>query len=114
MCAPVNWPRTPRPDGERPSEVVRVQAMASINRIFIAACDRTGRERGVDWVGGSVVVNPDGFPLAGPAHADDVVTLMARCELAQARDKRVGEHNDVLADRRPELYGAVALADPAV
>jgi predicted amidohydrolase len=107
LCAPVNWPSTPHPSGERAGEVVRVQADASTNRIFIAACDRAGRERGVDWVGGSVIVSPDGFPLAGPARADEVITLLAGCNLAQARDKRNGEHNDVLADRRPELYSAV-------
>lgn len=107
LCAPVNWPRWTRPDGERATEVVRVQAAASVNRIFIAACDRTGRERGVDWVGGSVIVDPDGFPVAGPAGEDEVVTLRARCDLARARDKRLGERNDVLADRRPELYRPV-------
>jgi 5-aminopentanamidase len=65
LCAPVNWPAFRRPDGERPAEVVRVQADAAVNRMFIAACDRTGRERGIDWVGGSVIVDADGWPLAG-------------------------------------------------
>jgi predicted amidohydrolase len=77
--------------------------------MFIAACDRAGRERGVDWVGGSVIVDPDGFPVAGPAAADEVSTLIASCELARARDKRLGERNDVLGDRRPELYGRVSV-----
>jgi 5-aminopentanamidase len=45
LCAPVNWPAFPRPDGERPAEIVRVQADAAVNRMFIAACDRTGEER---------------------------------------------------------------------
>jgi 5-aminopentanamidase len=107
LCAPVNWPEAPRPSGERPGEVVRVQAAAGTNRIFIAACDRIGRERGVDWVGGSLIVDCDGFPLAGPARQDETVTLIARCDLADARDKRLNERNDVLADRRPELYRAL-------
>ena len=42
LCAPVNWPRGPRPAGERPAEVVRVQANAAVNRMTIAACDRHG------------------------------------------------------------------------
>jgi predicted amidohydrolase len=75
--------------------------------MFIAACDRTGTERGVAWTGGSVVVDPDGFPLAGPAGPQDVCTLIARCRLGSARDKRLGARNDALADRRPELYGPV-------
>jgi predicted amidohydrolase len=105
ICAPVNWPAVPRPPGERPGEVVRVQAAASTNRMFIAACDRVGTERGVDWIGGSVIVDCDGFPVAGPAASGQTTTLIARCSLAAARDKRVSEHNDVLADRRSELYG---------
>jgi predicted amidohydrolase len=108
LCAPVNWPRTPYPPTERPQEVVRVQASASVNRMFIAACDRVGRERDVDWAGGTVIVDPDGFALAGPAGDEETVTLLARCPLEQARDKRTSERNDALADRRPELYGPVA------
>jgi len=104
LCAPVNWPAEPRPEGERPSEVVRVQAIASTSRIFVAACDRTGAERGVEWVGGSVIAGPEGFPLAGPASAGETATLTAECDLAQARDKRLGELSDAFADRRPELY----------
>jgi 5-aminopentanamidase len=104
LCSPVNWPDGPRPASERPAEVVRVQAAASTNRIFVAACDRAGHERGIDWIGGSVIVGPDGYPLAGPVCADEVVTLTARCPLIDAHDKWVSERNDVLADRRPELY----------
>jgi predicted amidohydrolase len=105
LCVPVNWPAAPRPAGERPSEVIRAQAAAATNRMFVAVAGRVGIERGVDWVGGSVIVDPDGFPLAGPAAGDEHRTLLARCDLAQARDKRIGARNDALADRRPELYG---------
>jgi 5-aminopentanamidase len=122
LCAPTNWPAFPRPAGERPSEVVRVQANAAVNRMFIAACDRTGEERGVSWVGGSVIVDADGWPLAatgqaagsnaaaascGPA-TGEAVTIAAECRLADALDKAVGPLNDVHADRRPELYGGIA------
>jgi predicted amidohydrolase len=111
LCAPVNWPAAPRPAGERPSEVVRAQASAAVNHMFIAVCGRSGPERGVDWVGGSVIVDADGFPVAGPAGVDEIVTLVARLPLQEARDKRVSERNDALGDRRPELYGPVAALD---
>jgi predicted amidohydrolase len=107
LCAPTNWPRFPRPDGERPMEVVRVQASAAINRMFIAACDRAGQERGVDWVGGSAIIDPDGWPLAGPWPGDQERTLIAVCDLAAATDKRTSERNDVFADRMPHLYGGL-------
>ena len=108
LCAPVNWPAYPRPTGERPSEVIRVQADAAVNRMFIAVCDRTGPERGVEWVGGTVIVDPDGWPLAGGAASDRPATLLAECELGRAMDKAVSPNNDVHGDRRPELYGRVA------
>ncbi len=108
VCAPTNWPAEPRPEGERAVEVVRVQASASVNRVYVAVADRVGTERGVGWVGGSAVVGPDGYPLALAAGAVEEL-LLARCDLALARDKRTGVRkvNDVLADRRTDLY-----ADP--
>ena len=113
LCAPVNWPAFPRPDGERPAEVVRVQADAAVNRMFIAACDRTGQERGVDWVGGSVIVDADGWPLAGGTPNAGPSTIIAECRLADALDKAISPNNNVHADRRPELYGRLTqTSDP--
>jgi len=108
ITAPVNWPATDVPTGERPSDVVRVQAEASMNRVFIAVADRCRAERGVSWVGGTVIVSPVGYPVAGPVTADRPAVLAASCDLAEARDKRVSTRNDVLTDRRPALYGPVA------
>jgi predicted amidohydrolase len=100
VAAPVNWPLFPRPKGERPVDVVRVQAVASYNRIFVAIADRCGRERDVDWVGGSVVVDPDGYPVAGPISADRADILYADVDLMLAREKKTSENNHVLTDRR--------------
>ena len=104
LCAPVNWPDGPRPETERPTEVIRVQANAAVNRMFIAACDRHGHERGVDWVQGSVVVDADGYPLTGPTELAGEQILLATMNLAEARNKRIGDQNDVHRDRRPQLY----------
>jgi len=108
IAAPVNWPAMPVPPGERPCDVIRVQADACVNGVFLAVADRCRAERGVSWVGGTVIVGPDGYPLAGPAAADAEAVLVASCELARARNKQVSDHNDVLVDRRPALYGPVA------
>lgn len=105
LCAPVNWPDGPRPPTERPAEVLRVQANASVNRMFIAACDRYGHERGVGWVQGSVIVDADGYPLAGPAEQGGEQMLLATLNLAEARNKRISARNDLHRDRRPQLYG---------
>lgn len=103
LCAPVNWPLFPRPDGERPNEVIKVQADASVNRMFIAVADRTGCERGQDWLGGSVIVDADGYPLTTLALGVEGVH-MAAINLADARNKYVSTGNHVHADRRAELY----------
>ena len=42
--------------------------------------------------------------LAWPATAGQPALLIADCELARARDKRINENNDLLADRREDLY----------
>ena len=105
LAVPTNWPAEPRPAGERPMVVLNVQAAASANRIFIAAADRCGTERGVSWTGGAVIAGPDGYPLAGPSCTDEPAVLMADCDLRLARSKANSPRNDVHADRRPELYG---------
>ncbi len=105
LAVPTNWPAEPRPAGERPVVVLNVQTAASANRMFIAAADRCGTERGVAWVGGAVIAGPDGYPLAGPACADRPVVLVADCDLRLARSKANSPRNDVHADRRPALYG---------
>ncbi|MHB1235435.1 MAG: nitrilase-related carbon-nitrogen hydrolase [Microbacteriaceae bacterium] len=103
LCAPTNWPLHPRPAGERPGEVVKVQADAAVNRMFIAVADRTGVERGQDWLGGSVIVDADGYPVTALQLGEETI-VTAVLDLALARDKSVSELNDVHADRRPELY----------
>jgi len=109
IAAPVNWPAPTRPvpPGERPGEVTGAQAAASVNGVFIAVADRCGRERRVDWIGGSVILGTGGFPLAGPVLGDEPAVLTASCDLSRSGDKRINANNDLFADRRPELYAAI-------
>ena len=104
IAAPVNWPGYSWPEGERPAEVVKAQAAAAANGVFVAVADRCRTERGVSWISGSLIASPEGYTLAGPVLADRPVVLTAACDLPRARDKRVSGRNDLLADRRPELY----------
>lgn len=108
LVVPANWPRTTPPEGERPMLATLAMATARLNRVFVAVCDRTGSERGVDYEGGSAIAGPDGWLLAVPPAGRVVETLTASCDVAEARDKRQGERNDVFGDRRPELYGPAA------
>ncbi|HEY6398841.1 MAG TPA: nitrilase-related carbon-nitrogen hydrolase, partial [Solirubrobacteraceae bacterium] len=89
-----------------PVEFVLGSGAAHVNRTFVALCDRTGHERGIDWVGATAIIDPDGRILTERVRDERLV--FADLDLAPARDKRLGERNDVLADRRPELYGGLA------
>ena len=104
LCAPTNWPRGSWPAGERPGEITRALVDAAVNRMFIAVCDRVGTERGQEWVGGSAIIDPDGWPLAGAQASASTDLLLASCVLAQADDKGLGGLSDALGDRRPDLY----------
>jgi predicted amidohydrolase len=70
----------------------------------IAVADRCGTERGVDWLGGSVIVRRGGYPAAGPMCENRTAVLTATIDLMHARDKRISELNDLFTDRRPDLY----------
>jgi predicted amidohydrolase len=111
IAAPVNWPATPVPSGERAGEIIRAQANAAMNGVFIAVADRCRAERGVSWVSGTVILGPDGYPLAGPLAQDAPAVVTAECDLPRARDKKISTHNDVLTDRRPGLYHGVVAGD---
>ena len=113
IAAPVNWPATAgAPKDGFPPDVLEAQADAAANGVFVAVADRCRTERGVAWTGGSVIVTPNGQPLAGPVLDDRPVVLTAACDLLRARDKGLGGDTDRLADRRPQLYARVA-AEPA-
>jgi predicted amidohydrolase len=106
LCCPVNWPLAPHPLEEKPSEVIKVQTLASMNRMFIAIADRALPDRGQEWSGASTIVDPDGFPLTQlEANTDRV--FLADVDLTLAREKDISAHNNVATDRRPELYALI-------
>lgn len=104
ICFPMNWPRTAPPAGERSMAVTIAMATARLNRVFLAVCDRCGEERDSSFEGTSVIVNESGWLVDGPMPGGVAGMVFGECRLERARDKRVNEWNDVLADRRPELY----------
>lgn len=89
-----------------PAEFVLGSGAAHVSRVFVALCDRTGHERGVGWVGATAIIDPDGRILTKRMNGEGIV--YAEVDPALARDKRLGERNDALGDRRPELYGTLA------
>ena len=99
IALPANWPRDPTP-------ILHSLALttAYLSRVYVAVCDRCGTERGLEFEGGSVIAGPDGSLCAGPVADRGVETLIADCDLDEARRKRNGPRNDAFADRRPAYY----------
>jgi predicted amidohydrolase len=112
IAVPVAWSAegSPAPPGQRSGEVVSAQAAASANGVFIAVADRCQAERGVEWLGGSVILRRGGYPAAGPVCENRAAVLTAVIDLHLARDKRISERNDLFTDRRPDLYARLSEA----
>ncbi|WP_134669500.1 MULTISPECIES: nitrilase-related carbon-nitrogen hydrolase [unclassified Amycolatopsis] len=102
IAVPTNWPEVPRPEGERPPEVVIAQAAARVNRVAIACCDRSGLERGQRWTEGTAIVDHDGW-VAAVAGEDGRACW--ETELSAGRDKNISTRNHLFGDRRTDLYG---------
>ena len=106
VVVPVAWPGDGpgTPPGERRMDVVRLQAAAGANHVFVAAAGWGGVDGHTDWVGGSVILDCDGYPIAGPIPSGRPEILFAEIDLAAARDKHISSSNHVHADLRPALY----------
>jgi 5-aminopentanamidase len=111
IALPANWPLDPLPTGERPILHSLAMMTAYLSKVYVAVCDRCGTERGLEFQGGSVIAGSDGWLRAGPVADRGVETLIAECDLAGARKKRNGEHNDAFADRRPAYYAPALAGD---
>ncbi|MBB6646023.1 nitrilase-related carbon-nitrogen hydrolase [Halobellus ruber] len=105
IAVPTNWVPEPaaRPAGWTMG-VHQAVAAANANRVFVACADRAGTEREIPFEGQSVVVDPDGVPVAGPLPDTGSYTATADCDLRRAREKALTERDDVLGDRRPDVY----------
>ena len=77
---------------------VRVQAMQ--NQVFIAMCNRVGKEGKLEFAGESLVVAPDGAVLKKAGAAEELLTC--DIDLQKARDLR--KKMPYFATRRPECY----------
>lgn len=99
LALPVNWPLVPRPDGERAPEVIQAMAAARSSRLPTVVADRAGSERGVEWTGGTAVIDGDGWIAAVPADGAAVADLRLT-----PGDKSLPPRNDLFGDRRPDLY----------
>ena len=105
LAIPTNWPVWSEMASPTPMEIVRVQAAAAVNRMVAIAADRTGAERGVGWVSASVITDADGViqEMADLKNLNQDQIIFAEVEVPIT--KAIGPRNDVLKDRRTDLYG---------
>ncbi|MEO1493556.1 MAG: nitrilase family protein [Pseudomonadota bacterium] len=106
VCIPTNWVPIPGQDKDREAMAnILVMGAAHSNSLFVAAADRVGTERGQPFLGESLIVSYTGWPMGGPASSTDEEIIYADANLADARRKRNwNEYNQVLRDRRTDLY----------
>jgi len=109
VCMPTNWVPIPGQDPKRePMANVLAMASAHSNSLFVAAADRVGIEREQPFIGHSLIVSHTGWPVAGPASSTEQDIIYAQVNLSDARRKRNwGAFNQVLRDRRTDLYDTV-------
>lgn len=79
---------------------------AHVNTVWFACADRIGIERDQPFLGRSIIVDPAGNPVAGPASQDNEELLIVEdCNLMDARTEKVWNGLNVIPrDRRTDLY----------
>jgi len=80
-----------------------IPVTAMINRIYIICSNRIGIERNLTFIGGSMIVDPKGN-IVHRAPSDKEESYVTIINPYKARDKKITERNDVLSDRRPDIY----------
>lgn len=77
------------------------------NHVYTITANRTGREEKygsyLEFIGQSLICGPEGDVLMQSGR-DEVMVGIADFDVTRARDRRITDHNDLLADRRPEAY----------
>jgi predicted amidohydrolase len=104
IALPTNWPESG--GCAVPDFVVPTRALE--NKVYYAAVNRVGIERGVQFIGRSSIIDPYGKPLATADDKEQM--LLAEITPALARNKHIvrvpGEHEiHRLNDRQPDQYG---------
>jgi len=91
---------------------IAMPARALENKVFVAVANRCGTEirtlddgseQSLTFNGGSVVYDFNGTPLIR-AGKDEETALQVNIDPLSTRDKSFNAHNNLLNDRRPDLY----------
>jgi predicted amidohydrolase len=107
VCVPTNWVPMAGAEGvPEPMANILHKAAAHTNGLYIACADRIGIVRGQSFIGRSLNVGPQGWPISGPASADREEILLAQIDLSSVTETRtLNSFNHLLGDRRADVYG---------
>jgi predicted amidohydrolase len=112
LCVPTTWTDRgkPQPWDDRGwcGANYLAAGYAYGSRFWVACADRAGQDGRVRTLGCSVIVAPSGQPAAGPAPPEGDALLVAEADPAVADALRATPDADLVRDRRPDLYGALA------
>jgi predicted amidohydrolase len=105
IVLPTNWPK-----GADISADVLCVARAAENKVYVATCNRVGKEKGFEFIGKSKIIDPFGKVIASAGAEEETIT--ADLDFSLSRSKRIvtipGKHETTIFEsRRPELYGPI-------
>lgn len=111
IAVPTNWVPTFKPQGEWDEAGFSPQgrlttALSTLNGVFIAAADRVGEERGLRYLGASLLASPEGDVLLGPLPKTEPAVAALDVDLADVQRARVrSERIAPFRERRTDVYG---------
>jgi predicted amidohydrolase len=111
IAVPTNWVPTFNPEGEWDEAGFSPQgrltaALSSLNAVFIAAADRVGEERGLRYLGASLITGPEGDVLLGPLPKTEPAVAVCEINLEDVQKARVRTERIALyRERRTDVYG---------
>lgn len=111
IAVPTAWApgfdHTPPPDGII-DQVKAATVQANVCQVFMAAASRVGEDGDLPFLGSSVVVDPHGRYVYGPAGRTEELVEVVELDLAEARRAKV-RHPLITpaADRRTDVYAEV-------
>ena len=108
LCLPKTWTDVgksqPLDKYGLPGAAHLALGQAYANKIFVLCAGRVGTEKGVSYLGRSMIATPNGHIIAGPGSSNEEMLLVAEIEPMLANHKQIGDANHVFKDRRTDLY----------
>lgn len=105
VCCPLNAPRIAvLPDDVKTFANYNAMVAAYDNALSVVMCNRVGTERGLEFVGRTMITGVLGLPIGGLASDTEEEIKYADLNLSDSRRLHWGEFAAARIDRRVDLY----------